>query len=57
MLDELFYLHQKTVENVPLGFKRYLYRKVDWSTPALCVSGPRGAGKTILLLHRVHDLP
>ncbi len=56
MLEELFYLHNKTVENVPLEFKRYLYEEIDWKGQALCVSGPRGVGKTTLLLQHYHEV-
>lgn len=50
MLEELFYLHRKCVEGVPLKFKRYLYDKIDWNSPHVCVTGFRGTGKTTLLL-------
>ena len=56
MLEELYYLHKKTVENVPLEFKRYLYEEIDWKGQALCVSGPRGVGKTTLLLQHYHEI-
>ncbi len=50
MLEELFYIHRKTVEDVPLKFKRYLHGAIDWDSPHLCITGYRGAGKTTMLL-------
>ncbi|MFA6292650.1 MAG: AAA family ATPase, partial [Victivallales bacterium] len=50
MLEELFYLHRKTVEDVPLKFKRYLHGAIDWNSPHLCITGYRGTGKTTMLL-------
>ncbi len=50
MLEELFYIHKKTVEETPVDFKRYLYADIDWKATSICVMGPRGVGKTTLLL-------
>ena len=50
MLEELFYIHRKTVEDVPLKFSRYLYGEIDWNSPCLCITGYRGTGKTTMLL-------
>lgn len=55
MLEELFYLHKKAVEGLPLTFKRYLYGSVEWDSPCLCVSGSRGVGKTTMLLQHYQE--
>ena len=55
MLEELFYLHKRTVDGVPLVFKRHLYGGVEWDSPCLCVSGARGVGKTTLLLQHYQE--
>lgn len=56
MLEELFFTHQKTVEDTPLDFKRYLYHQIDWKAQAVCVMGSRGVGKTTLLLQHYHEV-
>jgi predicted AAA+ superfamily ATPase len=56
MLEELFFIHQKTVEDTPLDFRRYLYDRIDWKAQAVCVMGPRGVGKTTLLLQHYHEI-
>lgn len=56
MLEELFFIHKKTVEDVPRDFKRYLYNRIDWDAPAVCIAGPRGVGKTTLLLQHYHEI-
>lgn len=50
MFDELFYIHRKSVEGVPVKFRRYLYDSIDWDSPHICITGYRGTGKTTLLL-------
>jgi uncharacterized protein len=55
MLDEIFYIHAKTVENVPVAFKRYLYDKIDWASGRVCVTGARGVGKTTMLIQHYHE--
>lgn len=56
MLEELFFIHKNTVESTPLDFKRYLYDQIDWDSQAVCVMGPRGVGKTTLLLQHYHEV-
>lgn len=56
MLEELFFSHKKVVEDIPLGFKRYLYDQIDWKAQAVCVMGPRGVGKTTLLLQHYQEV-
>ena len=55
MLEELFYIHQKTIEDMPVDFKRYLYEDIDWNAASICVMGPRGVGKTTLLLQHYRE--
>ena len=55
MLEELFYIHQKTVEDTPADFKRYLDKDIDWKAASICVMGPRGVGKTTLLLQHYRE--
>ncbi|MEI8012954.1 MAG: AAA family ATPase [Candidatus Omnitrophota bacterium] len=55
MLEELFYIHNKIVSNVPLKFQRYLYGRIDWNSPAICITGARGVGKTTLLIQHYHE--
>ncbi|OGV68925.1 MAG: hypothetical protein A2283_16770 [Lentisphaerae bacterium RIFOXYA12_FULL_48_11] len=50
MFDELFYIHRKSVEDIPVKFRRYLHDAIDWDSPHICITGYRGTGKTTLLL-------
>jgi predicted AAA+ superfamily ATPase len=55
MLEELFYIHNRIVKNVPLEFQRHLYDRIDWHSPAICITGARGVGKTTLLIQHYHE--
>ena len=55
MLDELFYIHHKTLEDVPRRFRRYLHEQIDWESRHICIAGYRGTGKTTLLLQHYLD--
>ncbi|MBK8871269.1 MAG: ATP-binding protein [Elusimicrobia bacterium] len=55
MLEELFFIHKRVVEGAPLEFKRYLYDQIDWKAQGVCVTGPRGVGKTTLLIQHYHE--
>lgn len=55
MLEKPFAIHNNTVRNVPMEFRRYLYPRIDWKSNAICVTGARGVGKTTMLLQYYHD--
>ncbi len=55
MLDKLFAIHNSAVKNTPRTFRRYLYADIDWKSDAICVTGARGAGKTVMLLQYYHE--
>lgn len=36
-----------------LKFKRYMHDAIEWQTKMLCLVGPRGVGKTTLMLQHI----
>jgi predicted AAA+ superfamily ATPase len=50
MLSDLITVHNRIVSNVPTGFNRYLYEKVNWQNRMTGIIGARGTGKTTLVL-------
>jgi predicted AAA+ superfamily ATPase len=50
MLEQLFAIHYTTIAHVPLSYKRYLFKNIDWNSRCICLTGARGTGKTTLLL-------
>lgn len=44
---------QEQLNQTSLVFKRYKYRQIDWDLRMIGLMGPRGIGKTTLLLQRI----
>ncbi len=55
MLDDIYAIHELAVQDVPLSPHRYLYDTMQWDSRALCILGPRGVGKTTMLLQHYHE--
>ena len=45
----------RLISFVPTGFRRYLATKVDWGEKMLCIKGPKGTGKTTLILQHIKE--
>ena len=51
-----FVNHLKTrLSSISLGFKRYLYDRIDWNDRLIGIKGFRGVGKTTLLLQHIKE--
>ena len=57
-MDRLMRLHKKLVKETKTDFFRYLYTEINWDNRMIGIRGPRGVGKTTLLLQHIkQDLP
>lgn len=54
-LQRLIELQTELAEKLPHSKKRYLHSQIDWSQKGLAITGPRGVGKTTLLLQHYKD--
>lgn len=57
-LDNIDFLRNLSAERthaVPLSFKRYLYKQIDWNDRLIAIKGARGTGKTTLILQHLHE--
>jgi len=45
----------RLVDDVSSEFHRYLYDSVDWDEDLLCIKGPKGTGKTTLILQHIKE--
>lgn len=46
---------QRRVAKVSTAFHRTLFRDIDWGDRLVCIKGPRGVGKTTILLQRIKE--
>lgn len=49
-MEQLQERYSKLLRETTTDFKRYLYGKIDWNNRMIGLTGPRGVGKTTLLL-------
>ena len=52
-MDKLFEVFTRLLNAVNTDFKRYLIDEIDWSNRMIVVTGPRGCGKTTMLLQYI----
>ena len=45
----------RLVSGASMDFRRYLCPRIDWGEKLLCVKGPKGTGKTTLILQHVKE--
>lgn len=54
----MYTIYQKfetLLQSTPTNFKRYLYEKVSWNSPMIGIIGPRGVGKTTMILQYIKE--
>lgn len=52
-MEELWEYHDNLIKNVSLKHFRYLFHTVDWNMRMLGIKGPRGTGKTTMMLQHI----
>ena len=45
----------RLVSQVSLQYRRYLCSKIDWRDRLICIKGPKGTGKTTLILQHIRE--
>ena len=54
MVDEkLFAYMNELLKRTPEAFSRYLYKRIDWNARMVGITGPRGVGKSTMLLQHI----
>lgn len=59
-MDSLYTFHANSIRQTSNSFVRFQYDNIHWDQRMLALKGPRGAGKTTLMLQRIKyglDLP
>jgi hypothetical protein len=52
-MDILYERMERLLDQTDTGFLRYLYRDIPWESRMVAIVGPRGVGKTTMLLQRL----
>lgn len=52
-MEKLLIESQERISKVPIGFKRYLHNRINWSNRLIAIKGARGSGKTTLMLQYI----
>jgi uncharacterized protein len=52
-MDKLFEQFQKLLKETDTGFFRYVYAEINWKSRMIGLTGPRGVGKTTLVLQHI----
>ena len=45
----------RLIAEVPLAYRRYLFPFIDWKDRLICIKGPKGVGKTTLILQHIRE--
>lgn len=53
MIAKLHNIYLHLLEETPMGFTRYLYDQINWDNRLIMIKGPKGVGKTTLLLQHI----
>ena len=52
-MEQLYQDFIRLLDATKIDFKRYLYAEIDWEDRLICIVGPRGTGKTTMLLQHI----
>ncbi|MBK8700693.1 MAG: AAA family ATPase [Saprospiraceae bacterium] len=52
-MEKLYDLHQRYLRQTNTGFQRYLLDEVSWNHRLIALKGPKGVGKTTMLLQHI----
>ncbi|MCR5822389.1 MAG: AAA family ATPase [Bacteroidales bacterium] len=52
-IQPLFDNYHRKIAKIDLRFKRYIYSQINWNARLIGIKGPRGVGKTTMLLQHI----
>jgi predicted AAA+ superfamily ATPase len=54
-METLFQYSNQLISTVEVAFTRYAYDQINWQNRMLGLTGPRGVGKTTLVLQHIKN--
>ena len=55
IMDNLNRIYKKLLQETTSSFHRYLYDKINWDNRIIGICGPRGVGKTTMMLQHIKE--
>ena len=52
-MDTLYRSYRMLLSNISTDFIRYLHDEIEWDSKLIAILGPRGVGKTTMLLQHI----
>ena len=52
-MEKLFERHDEYLNIVPMDFIRNFMYTINWDSRLICIKGPKGVGKSTLLLQKI----
>jgi uncharacterized protein len=56
-MEQLYEFHEAYIKKTKLSYKRYLLDTINWDAQLIAIKGPKGVGKTTLILQKIKELP
>lgn len=58
MIEPVLYAYMnEMLRNTPASFHRYMYADINWDARLVGIIGPRGVGKSTMMLQRIKEFP
>lgn len=54
-VEPLIEASERLISETNLDFRRYLSERIDWKDRLICIKGPKGTGKTTLILQHIKE--
>lgn len=54
-MEPLLVASERLVSETDMGFRRYMCELIDWNDRLICIKGPKGTGKTTLILQHIKE--
>lgn len=54
-IKQLIAASDRLISRVPMAHRRYIAQDIDWNDRLICIKGPKGTGKTTLLLQHIQE--
>ena len=54
-MQKIYLTYSRLLSSVDNSYHRYLYDKINWDNRLIAIKGPKGVGKTTLVLQHIKD--